>query len=208
MASLPLQKEDVMLPKKSSAAKTSTLNPSKINALFVSEGDRMLNELNNMIENKSILKGSQGLRSFLINVHGLRSALFVMNEPELSAAAARLELLCREESIDMIYAETPAFLANLQTLIAKIAALDAETKDGKVYISEGKEDKEFLREKLLVIQIACKDYDDRAIESTIEQLRKKRWSQTTEELLVFITDQLLLGDFRKISETIENIIRE
>ena len=168
----------------------------------------MLSDLDNLIESKSIIKGSQELRSFLISVHGLRSALFAMDRPDLSAAAARLELLCREENTNMVYAEAPAFLEELRTYIAQVAALDAEHKDGKVYICESEEDRLFLREKLLIIQNACEDYDDHAIEKALEQLHAKKRGKTAEDMLALISDQLLRGDFGKISETIQAFVGE
>ena len=195
-----------MSQKKSPVTKKSSLSQAKINALFISEGGRMLNELDNLIENKSIIKGSKELRSFLINIHGLRSALFVMDRPDLSAIAERIENLTREEETEMIYAETPAFLKELRELIAQVAVLDAENKDNKVYISECDEDRLFLCDKLQIILYACDDYNDCVIESTLKQLRAKKWSKDTDDLLVFISDQLLLGNFGKISAAIRGFL--
>ena len=195
-----------MIQKKSSVPKKSSLSQAKINALFISEGGRMLKELDNLIEGKSIIKGSSELRSFLINIHGLRSALFVMDRPDLSALAERIENFTREENAEMIYAETPAFLEELRTLIAQTAVLDAENNNNKVYVSESDEDRMFLCDKLQIILYACDDYNDCVIECELKQLRLKKWSKATDDLLTLISDQLLLGDFSKISAVIRGFL--
>ena len=195
-----------MLPEKQSAAKKKTPAASRINALFISEGSRMLSELENLIKNGNIIKGSKELRSYLINVHGLRSALFVMNRPDLSATATRLEKFSREENTDMIFAETPAFLEDLRAFIAKLTAADEESKKATVNIIENEEDKRFFVEKLQLIKSACENYDDLIIESTLEQLHAKECSQSTEHLLAYIANQLLFGDFQKISEAVQDFI--
>ena len=198
-----------MLPEKLSVAtdaKTAAPAPSKINALFISQGNKMSSELESLIEKKSIIKGSKELRSYLISVHGLRSALMVMGRPDLSATAASLENFSREENTEMIYAETPAFLEDLRAFITEITALSEKSKDGKANLNENEEDKQFLCEKLQIIQSACERYNDLVIESTLEQLRTKQWSQTTDDLLTFISDHLLFGDFPQISETVQSFI--
>ena len=171
-----------------------------IDSLFVSEGGKILHELSELIANKDINKGSEGLRKYLVTVHGLRSVLAVMERIDLSGVATTLEGYCQEENIDKIYAETPAFLESLREFIAEKAAIVEQNSVEN--INDSDEDKAYLDEKLSIILSACDGYDEAAIENALRQLSANKWSQTTANLLSFISEQLLFSGFRQISQAI------
>ena len=68
------------------------------------------------------------------------------------------------------------------------------------------EDKDFLKQKLLAILEACDDFDDMAIEDIISELKTKKWSKETNDLIGVMAEQLLLSGFDEIKEAIEGFL--
>ncbi|MCL2294856.1 MAG: PAS domain-containing protein [Spirochaetes bacterium] len=169
---------------------------TKLAELFARDAVKILSILEDLFE-KGISPGSEELRTYTIHVHGLKSALANIGETNLSGLAGELEDACREEKIKLINAETPVFLKNVREFIAKTApSADAS-------VEESEEDRNFLQEKFEVIKAACKEYDDVAVENALCELKTKRWSRPTHELLLTISDHLLMGSFDEIMETLE-----
>jgi hypothetical protein len=110
-----------------------------------------------------------------------------------------LEQAGRRRDTALIIAETPAFLNSLREIIKEIKS-SADSKDG----SAADEDKAYLKEKLLVIQTACADYNKKTVKDILGELRKKTWSHPTKELLNAITDHLLHNEFEEIEDIVRN----
>ena len=176
-----------------------------LNTLFVIEGSGILSELENLFEN-GISADSESLRAFIIRVHGIKSVLAYMNRTDLSDLAEKLENWGRKNNIEAIYAETPAFLECLRALVSEITLL--EEGIDKPCIDKEEEDKEFLLEKLQAIKAVCEDYGDLVIEEALSDLNTKIWSQQTNELLTFVSGQLLLSNFKEIANTIDKYMVE
>jgi CheY-like chemotaxis protein len=134
------------------------------------------------------------LRTYIINIHGIKTALANMGNMELSAVALKLEAAGRENKLDMIRNETPAFLLSLRAFADGLAPDEAGGAD----TSEG--DAALLREKLLLIKQACEEYDESTAEATLKELRGGTWAQAVNELLSAIAEHLLHSDFDLAAE--------
>ncbi|MCL2694406.1 MAG: ATP-binding protein, partial [Oscillospiraceae bacterium] len=86
------------------------------------------------------------MRTYIINVHGIKAALANVGNPELSAVAAKLEKAGRENNIKTITDETPAFLKSLRSFVD---GLTPEEENAETEAVE--ENTELLKEKLLII---------------------------------------------------------
>lgn len=150
--------------------------------------------------------GDDDIRMYTVNVHAMKSVLANMGEKELSAVAARLEQAGRAKDTAVIENETPAFLEKLREIIEKITPRqnDDDAEEG-ADPQPGSEDYAYLGEKLLVITKACDDYDRKTAKDTIAELRQKKWSKKTVELLGTMARHLLNGDFDEVSNTAEKI---
>jgi len=140
------------------------------------------------------------LRNYIIHTHGMKSALANVGKMDLSAIALKLEMAGREGKFDVIASETTAFLNSLNAFVEEIAPEDtatAGTQSG---------DKSYLREKLLVIKIACEQYDETTAENTIKELRKKNWSDPVMKLLDTFTGCLLHSDFDEIVKDVNKFL--
>ncbi|MCL1794245.1 MAG: PAS domain S-box protein [Oscillospiraceae bacterium] len=143
--------------------------------------------------------GDEGdLRLYVINAHGMKSALANVGNMELSETAKRLEAAGRAKDIEAIRRETPAFLDSLRRYADEICPVEAETgEDG------ADEDAAYLSEKLLAMKSASEDYDKDALEATLTGLEAMAWSRRTRLLFSAISEHLLHSDFDEIANAID-----
>ena len=167
---------------------------------FSRDAQKALAALDTILEKQGEL-GEDDIRTYIINVHGMKSALANLGETELSAAALNLELSGREGDTAAITAETPAFLRSLRSLVAKLKP-EKKSEGGPVK----EEDTEFLREKLLEIITSCMEYDESAADAVISVLKERPWSQATMEFLDTIAEFLLHSDFDEVVNAIKNFL--
>ena len=141
------------------------------------------------------------LRAYVINVHGMKSALANIHETELSEFARKLEEAGREEKMEIIKSETTSFLASLRSFVeGLIPEPEGEGAD------PADEDKQFLREKMLAIKSACEEYDENAADGILSQMKEKQWSQTTKTALNKIAEHLLHSDFDEAVKIVEVLL--
>ena len=150
------------------------------------------------LHDKGDYSGEEDLRSYIINVHGMKSALANIQETDLSAVALRLETAGREGNLGLLSDETPAFLDSLRAFIKDLAPEQEDTGAGAE-----DEDPELLSGKLAEIRAACEEYDENAAESALADIRGMTWSQQTRDLLSSISGYLLHSDFDEAINAIE-----
>jgi len=182
---------------KKSAPAEAPVN-EQIIGIFLRDAAKALAALEEISE-KNNYNDKDDLRTYIINVHGIKTALANIGKPELSAVALKLEAAAREDRPNILLNETPAFLKSLRTLMAK---LTPESEDEAENLSN--EDEEFLREKLLLIKNACENYDESAAEKALEELRTKTWTHQVNTLLSEIAEHLLHSDFEEAFKKAEN----
>jgi len=167
--------------------------------IFVRDAGKSITVLEKLIETGD-LSAEDDLRTYVIYMHGVKSALANVGRMELSAIALKLEQTGRDGSIDVLYDETPAFLDALRDCVAQLKPEEkqpAETAD---------EDKSYLNEKLLIIKAACEGYDEDTAEEALTELKKTALSKQTMELLDSISEKLLHSDFDEIAEDIAKFL--
>ena len=163
----------------------------KFSEVFARDALKALTVLEAISEKEDYTK-EEDMRNYIINVHGMKSALANIGKMDLSATAFKLEMAGREGKLDIITSETPAFLYSLRAFAEDIAPREKEV------IETSDEDRAYLLEKLDVIKTACEEYDDSVAEKALAELKKTIWSQQTAELLDKIAEQLLCSDFDEI----------
>jgi len=161
------------------------------------------------ISAKNDYKNEENLRSFVINVHGVKSTLAAIGKMDLSAIALKLEMAGREERFDIIGSETPAFLKSLRAFVEElkkqneaVAAASADAAAG----AETKEDKPYLTRKLKAIKTACENYDENSADKELAELFKASWPPKTKELLDKISEHLLHSDFDEVVNEINRFL--
>jgi CheY-like chemotaxis protein len=173
---------------------------------FVRDALRALTALET-VSQKNDYSNEDNIRTYIINVHGIKGALANIGKKDLSSAALKLEMAGREKKLDIIKSETPAFFSFLLALVDELT-LQRETVDSAAeFTGENvNEDKSYLTKMLLEIREACAEYDEKAADKVLEELLQAEWSQHTKELLGAMTEQLLHSDFEEIVNDINEFI--
>jgi signal transduction histidine kinase/CheY-like chemotaxis protein/HPt (histidine-containing phosphotransfer) domain-containing protein len=137
--------------------------------------------------------GDEDIRTYIISIHGMKSALANIGETELSAFALRLEEAGRQGDAAVLSGETPAFLEKLHAAAEK----NKLKEDGENIIEDSNADIAYLRQKLAVIQLACSALDKKAAKDALSELQQRPWSRPVKELLGAISGYLLHSKFEE-----------
>jgi len=165
--------------------------------IFVRDAMKALARLEEIDERKDY-ENENSMRTYIINVHGMKSALANIGKMDLSAIASKLEVAGREQKLDIIASETPAFLKSLRAF-----AEELNNQKEKSSAADVNEDKPYLEKMLNAIKAACEEYDENSADKALAELKKAPWSPQTMELLDAIADKLLHSDFDEITEVIK-----
>jgi signal transduction histidine kinase/CheY-like chemotaxis protein len=180
-------------------ASSSSLDP-ELARTFIRDAKKAVETLETISEKqKHDALENDDIHLYTVTTHAMKSALANIGEEELSAVAKKLEAAGREGDIAVITGETPAFLSDLQAVIRKITPKD-DDDSGKAE----DEDQAYLQEKLLVFRAACVVYDKKSAKEVIIDLKKKKWSRPTKEMLNLLAERLLHSDFEEAA----NIARD
>ena len=176
---------------------SGTVSGAGVIEVFVRDAHQCVDFLSSFLK-KDNYTNEDDMRSYIINVHGIKSALANIGKMDLSAVALKLEMAGREGKLNIIKSETEAFLDSLQSYLDEFSHVAKTT-----LIDDADEDRSYLLDQLQIIRIACVDYNESIAESVLEELRSRAWSQKTKELLGVIAEQLLHSDFDEIVELID-----
>jgi len=141
------------------------------------------------------------IHNYTIFVHGMKSALANIGNGDLSDVALRLEQLGREGKTTLIAVETPPFLRALRIFVDDLAS-KAKTEEDRAQVGDDVN----LREKLLEIIAACKDYDENTADGILTGLSRNSWPPDAKALLDGIAECLLHSDFDDIVQSIEKFL--
>ncbi|MCL1807935.1 MAG: ATP-binding protein [Oscillospiraceae bacterium] len=164
--------------------------------IFIRDADKSLEAMEEIIKDGSY--GEEHLRTYVIHTHGMKSALANIGNMSLSAAALKLEQSGRDGNVEVVTADTPAFIASLRAFIEEITPVEENT-------DAADEDTAYLQERLRAVLSACEEYDNNTAEDLIADLKKKPWSHETRELLEKLSEMLLHSDFDEAVETIKKL---
>ena len=159
---------------------------------FIQDALRAIDALENIYD----------MKTYITQVHAMKSALYNVGETELSAEALKLEQAGRDNDAALISRDTPAFIEKLKATVEKLAPPEKTYEGG----APPDEDQTYLREKLLDVEEACETYDKKTAKAIINELRQKTWPQKTESLLAKIAGYLLSGDFEEAASAVHQAV--
>ncbi|MDR2942243.1 MAG: response regulator [Treponema sp.] len=170
---------------------------------FLRDAKKSASILETIYVNKG--RRSDDLSIFIINIHGMKSALANIGKEELSDYAARLEQAGRDKNIKYILSELPSFLELLYDLINKLESENAAEKEA---VSDDDSSHKFLKEKLLGIRSSCAIYNKKAAKYLLMEIKEKTWPPSTTELLNKISENLLHSEFDEIVKSIDDFVKQ
>jgi len=168
--------------------------------IFVRDACKSLAVLDSIMEKDGPL-GEDDVRTYVIHIHGLKSALANIGQMELSAAALKLEITGREGNCEAISTETPAFLVSLRTLVDRLIPKEENQGD-----EPATEDRVLLKGKLLAVKEASQAYSKKDAKELMTELKDKKWQKSTKEFLDTVSEQLLHSDFDEVVSAIDKFI--
>jgi CheY-like chemotaxis protein len=191
---------------KNEAAGAKRKNSSELEKYFIIDAEEAVNMLEGIYQKIDRLDGSD-IESFVITVHGIKSALANIGETELSGFARELENAGKTGNSGFMTDETPLFIGKLKSLIHKLK--QAETAQTAVHDSAALAsggDMLYLKEKLIEFTAACEAYNIRAAETFLNDLKQKAWPQEIDDAMKEISVNILRGEFENAVSVAERIL--
>jgi len=178
-------------------------NEKELFAFFVRDAEKSLAALEPICEamqGKREMPDDPDIKSYIVNVHAMKSALANIGEAKLSSLALELEKAGRERDFAVMSGSTREFLDELRKVVEKVTPKEeAEAADS---------DPEFLRKKLQLIQVSCETYNKKAAKDALTELKQKSWSNSTRKLLDSLSELLLYGDFEKAAAAAREVLNK
>jgi len=146
------------------------------------------------------------LESYIIAVHGVKSALIGIGEKALSDLAYKLEQAGKNRKYDLMASDTPVLIEALSALVQDFKSKETEEAwdvSREVSGDTSREDMVFLHEKLDEIKTACQKYNVKAAKNALADLKQKTWPRRITDINEEISIDLLCGEFKKILSAIE-----
>ena len=172
----------------------------ELEEFFVLDAEKTISVLDVIIPRIHALDDAEW-RSYVVAVHGIKSALAIIGETALSDAALALENAGRARDAGAVADGTPALLDGLHALVRQFKPANVS---GAVEIAA--EDAVFLREKLRIVRAACITFDKKTAKSALAELKQKTWPPPTAALLDEISLTLLHGEFKKAAALVDKEI--
>jgi HPt (histidine-containing phosphotransfer) domain-containing protein len=162
--------------------------------IFSRDAKKAIATLETISRNK--YRRNDDINMYITTIHAMKSALANIGETDLSEMALKLENAGREQDIDQIHDNTPEFLDLLEKIIKKLKpreenTIEKDSDSALAYLSEG----------LMAIQKACLSYDKKLIKEKLAELKEKKWSHDTTQVLGAISEYLLHSEFEAIADT-------
>ena len=107
-----------------------------------------------------------------------------------------------KKEVAILSASAPAFLGKLRGIITKFTPQKESDEESKTM--EG--DYSYLKEKILVVKMACGRYNKKEAKDAMNELRQITWQPAIKELLSSVTTHLLCGDFNEVLLASDKII--
>ncbi|MCL2171853.1 MAG: ATP-binding protein, partial [Defluviitaleaceae bacterium] len=179
---------------------TST-NRSGLTDFFLKDAERALNILNPIIDD--LAAGGRlcdaGMKSYINQTHGMKSALANMGQSWLADMASSLEDAARAGDMEAVISQTPLYLQNLRALMKE---LGYETARNAAPKADAAIDTESIARLLGDIASSCGEFNKRAAKTALTELQKMTLPDNISQLLTEISNLLLISSFEKAASLI------
>ena len=177
--------------------------PPRLIEVFLRDISKAIDVLNPIME-KDGSYSEEDIRTYITFIHGLKSVFANVGKNDLSNAALKLEMAGREENIEVMKADTPAFIDVLRDIVDELTPVPEEPA-GDAAGEEGA-DSEYLREKLLSLKEACACYDESKADEVMTALNNRTWPPSVKEMLDHISMHVLHCDCEEVTEIVDKFI--
>ncbi|MCL2052684.1 MAG: response regulator [Lachnospiraceae bacterium] len=165
---------------------------------FIRDANKALEIFDDLLK-RDALNEKEGLNSFVVTVHGIKSALKNIKEIKLSERAFDLEQAGRNQNINLIKERIISFLDELREMLKK---LEIHADDEKAKAADDIDD---IDEKLKLAKEMCADYNRKGALDILSSLKIK--DSEKKACLNTAIEHLYLSEFDKAEEALENILK-
>jgi PAS domain S-box-containing protein len=169
--------------------------------IFSRDANKAIATLETISRNK--YRRNDDINMYVTTIHAMKSALANIGETGLSSLALALENAGRQHDVEIIHDKTPEFLDKLEKIIDKLKPKEENTKE-----KDSDADLAHLREQMSAIQNACSSYDKKLAKETLAELREKKWSRETKQVLDIMAENLLHSEFEAVADTAKKYLSD
>jgi len=186
---------------------------SKMEKMFLLDANHAINVLEELAAKFNNLDNEE-LESYIVTLHGIKTALANIGENELSDTAKKLEQAGEDRNFSLITNETPVFMNALSSMTKKLKSMEHPTnpitpdqiQETNDVAEITREDAVFLRKKLDDIKAACQSFNIKDAKTALADLKQKTWPRPVCDICDEIYIGLLRGEFKKVVSDIEKAI--
>jgi signal transduction histidine kinase/CheY-like chemotaxis protein len=166
--------------------------------VFFKDGRKKLVEIENSLRTNDI-------KNYTTHVHAIKSALGSIGAVELSDAAKALELAGKSEDMDFIKSNNSVFMKELEELLQKIK--QTIRTDNNVSPNDGFQVDSIMSE-LLILKKSLDEFDGTTMDQVIRQLKDRCKNSNYEDKIESLEQYILMCEYEKATEYIDNIVSE
>jgi len=175
----------------------TTTQTQEVVKFFLMDARRSLTVLESFVASGEQI--SDELRqSYIVHVHGMKTALGNMKQHNLAKIADSLESLAKQGELEAVHNQTPEFINQLTAVVQTLTPTEInDTQDDAQAMA-------WLGEQGKLILAACEEYDDLAVEDCLDAINQRSWSGEISDWLSELAEQLLMGDFTEIASRVSS----
>ena len=199
---------DEQQSKKEKNTQMKTYQPlPEIKKFFIQDAKNAMQVLDDLMPKIHELNNEE-TETYIITVHGMKSALANIGENELSGIALQLEMAGKNRELAILADKTPVFINALGSLCAQFKEYEQvpvqpeEEENSSAEITG--ENALFLHEKLLEIAAACDIYDKLTAKAALDELKQKLWPDHINTVLDELAVHILHSAFKRAAVVAEN----
>ena len=141
------------------------------------------------------IENSNDIKTYILQIHAMRSALNNIGRKELSNLASKLEQAGRRDDIQLINEKTPELIERLSEIINELENREEPKNKKEDENTDTEESVKFLRNRMQFIYDACDFLDIDGAKEAIAELSQMNYSNQVKKLLDEIYDLLMNSNF-------------
>ncbi|MCL1844827.1 MAG: ATP-binding protein [Defluviitaleaceae bacterium] len=190
------QSPEIVAQAREAKASRMSENINELSSELISSFVRDAKKAIGIMENSDV-NDPVSLKSYIIQVHSMKSALNNVKRTDLSNRARVLEQAARRNEIDTITEATPQFIKQVYEVIK---TLEASLRGNAPPAEDAAEDKTVLKNRLRFIADACEVFDIDSAKDALAELGQINFSAQTKASIREVYDLVSVSEFDEAAE--------
>lgn len=148
-------------------------------------------------------KSNADIKSFVIDVHGVKSSSAGVGAMELSEMARELEMAGKEQRLEFVEARYDSFMNKAEQVIKNIEVFFAQEKNKEEKIMADGIPHSLEKKWISKMVVACEDMDSQSVANLIAQVKDKKFSETDSNTIKKIVEYAKQYDYDEIIDVLQ-----